>query len=404
MARTKRVTLERNIRRDDFVIEVRVRVAGLPARSQKFARELWETAEGRARVRGWRDFTEQELEQDLRTFGKTPARVAHGSLEQAVADYVPQINVRPGRQADVSHLRAWLAVTLPKPHGPRPLGQWQVEDITTAVVNVVIRQWQTAPTAIRKVRVAAYARTRAAAAQAVPGYVRAIPATSGQVVAPRTIKHRCRVFADMWHTLFDRDNAVAATPIDRAKIPTIPKPLPQPIEETLLHAVLVKLRTLDPLTFVQYAVVSTCWQRPVAVSRAQPKDVNLETKRWVVRSQKGAPAHTIDLGPAAVAAWRAFIELDAWGPIDTTRYGNKIHAAGLPPTIRPYNARHTGAIAALLSGVPLEKVANQLGNDSQTAQRFYTGFVPDPSREVAQKTGQRLAGVFGPVLVRPPTS
>lgn len=404
MARKVRLTLEPNITRDDFGIEVAVRVAGLPRRRHRWPLDVWKSDAGRDRVRAWRDAARTELDAELRAFGPVLSRTTRGSLEEAVLDFLPRLNVREGLKADISHVRAWLPVTLPAPHDPRPLGQWARAAITTAVVDAVIRQWQTAPSAaaIRKVRVSSYGRAKkgapGVAGAGVTSHERSIPATSGHVVAARTIRHRCRMLGDLFHTL---DGPKAPTPVDDAKVPAVPKTLPQRIPEDVLRAVLTKLRTLDPVTFVQYAVVSTTWQRPIAVSRAQPEDIDLEARIWIVRNQKGAPAHTIELGPDAVAAWRAFVKAKAWGKIDTTRYGNRIHEAGLPATIRPYNARHTGAIAAVLAGVPMSKVSDQLGHASiDTTKNFYTGFVRDTQREVATKTGSRLLDVFSPRLVR----
>jgi hypothetical protein len=396
MARSVRVTLDANITRDDFGIEAAVRVGQLPRKRRRWPLATWDTAAGRATVRAWVTSTRADLEAELRAFG-TPVRVARGTLEAAGTEWKSRLNVRPGAAADVSHMRAWLLAT--PPGSSTPLGQWQVQDITTKEIDQIIRLWQTAPTetAIRQVRVQGFARRRnGGAEQPVRDYVRTAPATSGAVASARTIKHRVRVFVDVWRTT----QGTRTTPADDAKVPKLPTSTPTPIAEDLLRAVLVKLATIDPVTYARYAIVTSCWQRPVAVSRAQPGDVDLGAGRWTIRSQKGAPSHSIDLGPAAVAAWRLFISLNAWGVIDTTHYGNQIHKAGLPHGTRPYNARHSGAINALLEGISLEKVANQLGNDIATARRFYTGHVPDPTREIAVKTGDRFLDLFTPRLVK----
>jgi hypothetical protein len=411
-------TIEPNIYEDQSGIEARVTVKGLPTRRERFALPVWYTADGlanvagRTRVRAWVEATREALRDELKQFG-TPTTTTRGTLEAAVVEWRAQLNIREGAAADRSHMNAWLPVVLPD-LSPRPLGEWQVADISTAVINRVIRRWQTAPTAgaIRKIRVTSYTRARNLAdlpplrsrnrprssAPAVREYVRSAPATSGDVASARTIKHRIRVFADLWRTT----QGSKATPADDAKVPTAPAPSPEPIPEDLLARVLAKLATDDPLTFARYAIVTTCWQRPVAVSRAKKDtDVLLDgpRPRWVLRTQKGFPGHAIDLGPAAVAAWRLFIALDGWGKINTTDYGNRIHKAGLPASMRPYNARHSGAINALLEGISLEKVAGQLGNDIRTAKRFYTGHVPDPTREIAAKTGARFLDLFTPRLV-----
>jgi integrase len=396
--------LEEGISQDQSGIEARVRVQGFPLRRQRYALDVWYLPDGRAnlpgreRVRAWVAAQRTALQEERRAFG-IPTQTTRGTLETAVTEWQSRLNVRPGANADVSHMRAWLAAT--PPGATVPLAQWQLADITTKVIDQVIQSWQTAPspTAIRKVRVRGFARSRnGGQAREVRDYVRAAPVTSGTVAAPLTIRHRCRAFTDLWRTT----HGTKTTPMDDAKVPKRPIATLQPIPEDVLRTVLVNLRQLDEVTYAQFAIVCTCWCRPVAISRARPEDLHLEGAKpyWTLRSQKGAQSRAIELGPAAVAAWRFFIALNAWGEVQTTRYGNLIHKAGLPPTFQPYKARHSGAINALLEGVSMEKVSFQMGHaSSDTTKRNYTGHVPDPSREIAAKTGARFLELFQPRLV-----
>jgi integrase len=126
-----------------------------------------------------------------------------------------------------------------------------------------------------------------------------------------------------------------ATPVDEAKIPPVPKTLPASIPADALRGILVRLREIDLLTFVRYAVACTTLQRPAQIGRAQPGDLNLEDGIWIVRSAKNEPAHTITLEAEAVAAWRAFVAADAFGEFDTSKYGSGFTRPGCPPACGP---------------------------------------------------------------------
>ncbi len=386
MARGTIVTIEPNITRDASGIESVVAVKGLPRR-----RKRWSLTADLDRVRAWVAVNRKELQEELRAFG-TPQAV-RGTLEADVARFLPQIAGRSCFKSDRSHLMAWCAVVLPGE--TTPLGERDRGDVTTEVVNRVIALWQSKPGrgAVRKVRVGSYERGKK-----VRAHIRSAPATSGVVVSARTIRHRCRMLADLFHTL---DGKKAPTPVDEAKIPPIPKTLPASIPADALRAVLVRLRELDLATFVRYAVACTTLQRPAQIGRAQPADFNLEDGIWIVRSAKNEPAHTITLGAEAIAACRAFLAADVCGEFDTGRYGRLIHEAGLPAGVRPYAARHTGAIAAIAAGVTLDAVQGLLGHTSpETTRKFYAPFVIERQREISKQIDGRFAGVFGPTRVK----
>lgn len=437
MPRTKRIATipgERCIRRDATSVEVEVRVKGAPTKRKRWPLEVWDTPAGRARVRAWRDGAEAESKELLAAFG-TPIDVARGSLIEASEWTFKQIKDRPAAASDCSHIRAWWSVVLPKPYDQRPLGEWQVDAIEVEHINLAIGQWRAAPAAgaVRLVRVSPYTRPAAkvgaheAAATSVvahqqggraivahtravrtikaherkaasaAGYVRRAPATTGGIVRPRTIAHRVRMLREV---ILRRTGRVLVGKVVRPKVAVDGRPATIPAE--LLAAVLVKLRTDDPLTFARYAVHCTTWQRPCQIGRADPDDLNLDAGFWIVRDAKNEPAHPIELTGEAIDAWRAFIAVNAWGPFDTAAYGRAIHRAGLPPAMRPYSAKHTGAQAFLLAGGGPDKLSAHLGHASNvTTRKFYSGFVRDHSREIATFAEGRFPSVFAkPRLVK----
>lgn len=395
MAKGKRIAIEPNIYRylDSGLLEARVRMGNLPPRVKPFQAD---SDLERARARAWVADQRKELTQEIRAFGDLPAdsrRISGGTLDADVVVFLPQIKGRSCFKADRSHLRAWLAMV--PPGETRPLGQFERPEITTGHINGIIALWQEKPStrAIRKVRVGGFGR----GTSTVKPHARSAPATSGSVVSARTIRHRCRLLAELYHTL---DGKKAPTPVDEAKVPKVPKTHPVAIPEEVLLPCLAALRLLDLPTFCRYAVFCTTLQRPVQIGQADPRDVNLKTRTWLVRTAKNEPAHTIGLNNDAMIAWRSFAAAKCWGPFDTTKYGKLIHEAGLPAGYRPYQARHSGALAAIVAGLDLGKLQELLGHASPVTTRMYTPFVVDQQHKSAKAIDGRFKkALAGPRLV-----
>ncbi len=261
-----------------------------------------------------------------------PVTVGRGAdLTADVHRFLPQIAGRPSAAADASPLRAWLAVELTMAGRVVRLADLPRPAITLEHINLTIAQWRSKPSrhTIRRVRVTAHDRH----GSAMPAYERAAPATSGAVVSDRTIRHRCRMYAELCRGL---DGAKAATPIDDANVPAVPKTHPIGVPTSIVLAVALELakaaiprspvrkfretpaywareqaRAKDCLqTYARYVVLATTGQRPIQVARAQPIDLNLDAGTWVVRAAKNEPAHTITLTADMVNAWQAFIAAD----------------------------------------------------------------------------------------------
>lgn len=415
--------LPRGVSRDpDGRLRARVTVAGTPFVTRFPAETDPQTAAA------WIETTRRDHLTRRAEYGAAPIvphrPPAHGkTLDADVARYLPQIAGRPSTKADTSHLRAWLAVEVTLPTGRHVrLGELRRTEISTEVINRVIAQWRTHPSArgVRRVRVAAHHRN----GHALPAYERTAPATSGSVVASRTIRHRCRVLADLYHAL---DGKRAITPVDDAKIPKLPKDHPIGVDVSIVLAVARKLaqatvstprvraphdpdryaareaaRRRDRLqTYARYVVLVTTGQRPCQVMRTRPEDLDLDQGVWLVRSAKLEPAHTISLTADMRQAWQAFIDAEAWGHYDTTTHGNRVHAAGWPAGLRPYNARHAVMIDALAAGVDLGDVQGLAGHTSPlTTRRFYGPLLVGRQREVSQKLEGRLKELFAPRLVK----
>ena len=371
----KKVRLATGVYRDTFGIEARVQV-GREIRSTRFPHDA-----SLEKMRAWQQDTRDDL-RSVAPLAELPAE-ARGTLEEDIGRYLARIEGRPSFKADRSHLRAWLPL----------VGHKSRRHITTEDVELAIAGWRKAskPNAVRRIRVTAYARDT----QTIKTYDRKTPIGSGQAVATRTIRHRCRLLADLYHAL---DGKKKPTPVDDANVPKVVKTVPMGVDVQVVRAVALKLaKAGHPQTYARYLVLASTGQRPAQLMRAIPGDWDLEAGVWVVRSAKGAPAHTITLNRDMVAALRSFEAAKAWGAYDETQHARRVHAAGWPMSIRPYNARHAVMIDALAAGVELGDVQGLAGHTSpDTTRRFYGPLAIERQRKVSNKLNGRLKGIFGP--------
>lgn len=313
MAR-QRVAL--GIYRDQYGYDVRAKAGGL-ARTKRFPPD---TDLDSGVMQRWRAHTEAELLD--RAADATPIR--RGTLEEAVPRYLKQIAGRVSFKADRSHLAAWVT----------RYGTLQLTRITTEHVNLAIAAWQ------------------------LDG------------VADKTILHRCRVLRELFQTLHGKH---AKHPILDAKLPKTPHPHPVEVPMATIRRVGERLKKLNlPQEYARYQVLITTLQRAGQLMAAQPADVNLQKKTWIVRSAKNEPAHVVYLNADMLKAWRLFIVAHAWGWYDTTKHARLLRSCGWPAGIRPYNARHSGAMAALEAGADLGDVQGLLGHTQiETTRRYY---------------------------------
>lgn len=310
-----RTRIASGIFRDRYGYDVRVKAKGTP-RTHRFPPGTDLTV-----MQVWQARTRAEL-LDRAADAAGPSR--RGTLAEAAPRYLKQIAGRVSYKADRSHLAAWVTL-----YGPLQLAR-----LTTEQINLAIAQWQTAD------------------------------------VADKTILHRCRVFRELWQTIYGK---AARGPMTEAKRPKTPKPHPVDVSIATIRRVGEKLKKIGGAQeYARYRVLVTTGQRAGQLMAAQPADVNLSKKTWIVRSAKHEPAHIIYLNADMAAAWRLFTVAHAWGAFDTTTQARLLRSCGWPKGIRPYNARHSLAMAALEAGADLGDVQGLLGHTQiETTRRFY---------------------------------
>jgi integrase len=331
----------------------------------------------------------------------TPAGTG-ATLEARLASFFPRIAGRISFKADRSHLRAWLHA---KGADGVELGTKAPEAITPADVDVIINAWRTPPPAgkpgqpraVRRITITAYARD----GHTIDSYDRKTPTTSGPlVVAIRTIRHRCRLLRE-----FLVAEGLPVNAIDGAKIPAAEKSFPVGVPIDTIHLVAQNLGKHPEWadSYGRYLVLNTTAQRPAQLMRAQPDDVRLDAKLWIVRSAKGAPAHTITLNRDMIKAWQVFIAAKAWGTYDTSRHAMRLRECGWPAAIRPYNARHSVVQDALQDyDVRLDDVQGLAGHaKAETTRAFYGPLALDRQRHISNRLDGRMKAAFAqPRLVK----
>jgi integrase len=149
-------------------------------------------------------------------------------------------------------------------------------------------------------------------------------------------------------------------------------------------------------TRARFLVLATTGKRASEVMRAQPDDVNLETRVWRVRNGKGGWGPGIYLNDDMAEAWRAFVEADAWGPYNTGSFARRLRHAGWPAGIRPYNLRHAVGQAMSAAGVDLADIQAHYGHRQiSTTRRHYVPVLGSRLEEASRKIDGRLARPVG---------
>jgi integrase len=329
------------IHRDQYGYDVRVKAKGVP-RTKRFP-DTGDVDADLAAMQLWQARTRAEL-LDRAADAEGPSE--RGTLAEAAPKYLARIAGRAGAKADGSHLAAWVTL----------YGSWQLTRVQRATqqVDLAIALWRS------------------------EGY------------SDKTILHRCRVLRELIHTLLGK---AARHPITDAKTPKTPKPNPVEVPIATIRKVAKKLLAANkPQEYARFQVLVTTGQRPCQVMRAIALDVNLKKKTWIVRSAKNEPAHVVYLNADMLAAWRLFILANAWGTYDTSEQAKLLRACGWPEGIRPYNARHSLAFAALERGADLGDVQGLLGHTQiQTTRNTYGPLQAKRQRRVSEL----VAGRFG---------
>ena len=205
---------------------------------------------------------------------------------------------------------------------------------------------------------------------------------------PKTVNNRVQTLRHVYRLL---DGKRAPTPVDEVDPLTVPVQTKHNVSPTVFLTVATNL-AIDPKTRARFMVIASTGVRPSELKRAEPGDVDLERRVWMVKTGKGGDPRAFWLNDDMLAAWQAFLSADAWGAFDGSDYAKALYAAGWPTHIRPYQARHSVGIELSERGVDLGDVQGWLGHKHiATTRKHYVGVLPSRLKQASE----RLDGRFG---------
>lgn len=348
MPRTPRRRLAEGIYADKASLVAVVAVGSGPARRQKEQAFPFDTP--LEVLTRWRLQTRLELLDQ-------GAPVVRGSLAADAKIYLARASKTPiSRPAKASELKAWCARLGPKSR----------HAITPTEIDTAIAAWLAAG------------------------------------VAPKTVVNRCRTLHHLYVTL--ANDKRARTPLDNTALPLVPKRRPAFVPAATIKRVERNLRAGDPFVHAFFMVIASTGLRNAQVNRLIQTLTAADVRRRLVLVEggKGGEAIPIVLNDDQHAAFRRLLKArverraDRPGPrfqaMDASRYARAVRAAGWPPDVRPYNARHAVGIELAERGVEDGYIQAQLGHtDLKMVRQHYTGVRLSKMRRVSEA----LAGRFG---------
>lgn len=201
----------------------------------------------------------------------------------------------------------------------------------------------------------------------------------------KTVRNREGALRHFFHCRFGKK---AATPLD--DLPPLPKTPAQPKFVSVARIKAVLKRLTDSQTRARFMVLVATGQRPAQLRRAQPGDVDLRRRLWLVRRAKGGNPIPVVLTDDMIAAWKAFKRVKAWGDFEGSEYAKALYAAGWPKDVPPYNAKHTVAITLAESGAEWEDIKDFFGHTDVKTTRIYTGLIAARGRAISGRLAGRL--------------
>lgn len=217
-------------------------------------------------------------------------------------------------------------------------------------------------------------------------------------LSPKTINHYCGTLRNLYHVL---DGARARTPVDDVPdLPVSDTPIRR-VPESVMLAVDQRLQAFEQSGRLRnakqrarYRVLITCGKRHIEIMRAQPGDVDLERRVWVIRDAKGGyTPGGIYLNDDMRAAWQLFIDAEAWGPFSHGSFTRILRAAGWPEGVVVYQARHNTWIAASERGADLSDIAAGAGHrDLRLTRKRYVPVLNSRMQQLSERLEGRFQG------------
>jgi site-specific recombinase XerD len=335
MTKRQRKRIGKGIYRDRYGLSAAVKVGTGDRAVQREKRFAFDTP--LRDIRAWQDAIRAEMRESARR----PRSSARGTLTEDAKAYLAQVRHLASYKSRVCEVDAWTAL----------YGR------------------------LRRVQINAEHVRKARATWVAGGYT------------PKTINNRCQTLRHLYHLL---DGSRAVTPVDDIKPLLVPASAKVLVPAATFRTVAKNLT--DPKTRARFMVIASTGVRPAELKRAEPADVDLERRVWLVRTAKGGEPRAFWLNDDMLAALTAFVAADAWGLFDGSDYAKELYVAGWPKDVRPYQARHSVALELGERGIDLGDVQGWLGHKHVTTTRKHYAPVLVSRLKQASET---LAGRFG---------
>lgn len=322
--------------RDAYGLSARVKVGTGPAAREREKRFPFDTPA--KDLKRWQEETRVTLR---RALGR-PADVPRGTLAEDAGRYLDQVAHLASYKSRACEVDAWRAL----------YGQLRRTQITGEHVRKARAIWIAAK------------------------------------YTPKTINNRCQTLAHLYHVLDGKRAATPGDEVDHLDVPASPKIL---VPATVFRTVAANLT--DPKTRARFMVIASTGVRPSELKRAEPSDVDLDRRVWVVRTGKGGEPRAMWLNDEMLTAWQAFVEAGAWGWFDGSDYAKALYAAGWPRDVRPYQARHSVALELGERGIDLGDVQGWLGHRQvATTRKFYAPVLSSRLKAASETLAGRFDG------------
>ena len=330
----RRKRIGKGIYRDAYGLSATVKVGSGSEAHQREKRFPFDTPF--KDLREWQD----GIRATLRKLQGRPAAQSRGTLDADARVYLAQVKHLASYKSRVCEVDAWKAL----------YGRLRRRDLHAEHVR------------------------KARAAWAADGYT------------PKTVNNRVQTLRHLYHLL---DGRKAPTPADEITPLPVPDSIKVLVNATVFRTVAANLD--DAKTRARFMVIACTGVRPSELKRAEPADVDLERRVWLVRTGKGGAPRAFWLNDEMVTAWEAFIAADAWGAFDASDYAKELYTAGWPKDVRPYQARHSVALELGERGIDLGDVQGWLGHKHVTTTRKH--YAPVLVSRL-KRASEQLAGRF----------
>jgi site-specific recombinase XerD len=333
---SRRKRIAKGVYRDRYGLSATVKVGTGTAARQREKRFPFDTP--LRDIKAWQGDTRSELGRAIGRSSDSP----RGTLTDDATAYLTQVKTLASYKSRVCEVNAWTALygrlrrsQITSEHVRKARGTWLEEKYTTKTVNNRVQ----------------------------------------------TLRHMYRVL----------DGSKAPTPADDvAPLPVAPSAkilVPAKVFRTVAG------NLTDAKTRARFMVIASTGVRPAELKRAEPADVDLERKAWIVRTAKGGEPRAFWLNDDMVAAWKAFIAADSWGAFDGSDYAKALYAAGWPKDVRPYQARHSVALELGERGIDLADVSAVLGHRQiTTTRRHYAPVLVSRLKGASERLEGRFDG------------